>query len=66
MQIDESHKTVKKTIWRIRSIRYHFLWGGWKGACWEKVTCTKENGRLGIQDFMAIDKSETIRDAISL
>lgn len=42
------------------------MWGGRKRVRWEKVTCTREIGGLGVQDFMVINESTAIKDPFSL
>lgn len=47
----QATRLPKKTLHKIKSIGYRFMWGGHKGASWEKITQLKEDGGLGVRDF---------------
>lgn len=42
------------------------MWDGRKGASWNKFTQLKEDGGLGICDFMLIDEAATIKEVTTL
>lgn len=52
----------KTTPRRLRSIGYHLIWDGRKGACWDWITKAKKADGLGVYDFMAMDEAAMIKD----
>lgn len=62
----QATRLLQKTLQQIRSIGYKFIWDGCRGASWSKILQGKEEGGLGICDFMLMDKAAAIKDANTL
>lgn len=56
----------KRTLKKIRSLDYRFIWDKRKEVVWDTVTLEKEDDSLGIKDFQMLDNVVAIREAALL
>lgn len=59
-------RLLKKTISRIRSVDYQFLWEGKRGVSWTSVAQPKEKGGFGNSRLYDLDEVATIKEVTTL